>query len=115
MKILASTKGDFMLVSAPDQIEAERPSVVTWTGFWEQRVALGQITVHGRLVDEVTDADWAKVMKDAMAKAESPEAKSKALAGAIDAFCTQHNIDQEQVVVPKKEEPKKVAAKTPAQ
>lgn len=84
MKVLASTKGDFMLVAAPDQIEAERASVVTWTGFWEQRVSLGQVEVHGRLNDEASDAGWVKVLKEATAK--DPKSK-KAVKAAIDAYC----------------------------
>lgn len=92
MKILASTKGDFMLMG-PDGavVEPGRAHVVPWGTFWEQRISVGQVIVHGQLNESATDEGWTSALAQAdVAKAKNP---AKALKAVIDAFCTQFSND----------------------
>lgn len=88
MKLLASTTGNFMLVSHPDQIEPDRASVISNSGFWHQRISLGQVKVHGELNDDASDEGFAKLLKEAVDKAgKDKKARNTAVKAVIDGYC----------------------------
>ena len=60
MKLLAETTGPFGLIdlATGHTLNANRPSVVTRTGFVDARIALGQIVKVADVPDEATDDDF---------------------------------------------------------
>ena len=65
-KILAETKGDFMLmdVFSNQEIEAHRPCVVERSAFINARIGVGQVVVLANLKPQATDAELVKYITE---------------------------------------------------
>lgn len=61
-KFLVETKDNLQVVGNGEEMHARynRPSVVRKTGFIEQHVALGTITILAQLTDEASDKEFAE-------------------------------------------------------
>lgn len=64
MKLLLETTGQFMLSHHGDEVQAERPSVVSNTNFFNHRIALGQVKILGKLTDDASDQEFLKYVVD---------------------------------------------------
>lgn len=67
MKILAQTKGEFLLfdTATSQEIPHNRPAVVDRSHFFDARIAIGQIQVlHPELKDSATDEEFKKYLKE---------------------------------------------------
>ena len=91
MKILAETKGDFMLSGGEpgDQVEAFHPCVVSMHSFWEMTRNRGQLTILAELSNDATQAAWLEALKEMSEGAESDADKAEAKKAAVDAFAAE--------------------------
>lgn len=91
MKLVAQTTGEFMLWGGAngDVVEAGQVNVVTADGFWDSKANIGQLTIHGRVKDNVTDAMLQEVLK---------KAGEKKRQSAIEGFCKEHKFDPNEPV-----------------
>ncbi len=65
-KLLVNTSGQFELHPGNgDILHANRPSVITRSGFIEQRIAYGQVQVLHAVSDTATDEEFAKAFAEA--------------------------------------------------
>jgi len=91
MKLVAQTTGEFMLWGGAkgEVVEAGQVNVVSADQFWDSKANVGQLTIHGRVNDDVTDAMLQKVLKDAGDKKRE---------SAVEGFVKQHKYDPEKKV-----------------
>jgi hypothetical protein len=64
MKLLVETVGQFMLVDGLQEIQATRPSVISPSHFFSERVSRNQINVLAELKDEATDLEFKKFLAE---------------------------------------------------
>lgn len=107
MKYLMETKGQFQLVdyATDNTIQADRPSVIEMTRFFESRVALDQIRVLGKLKDEASDEEFVKYL------AESEGDMELAVDSFLSAFGVTDNVTEKVAKAEKDPEPAKTPAK----
>jgi len=86
MKLVAETTGNFMLWGGVkgEVVEADQVNVVSADHFWDSKANAGQLTIHGRVNDNVTDAMLQKVIADAGEKKRD---------SAVEGFVKQHKFD----------------------
>lgn len=91
MKLVAETTGNFMLWGGVknETVEPGQVNVVSADGFWDSKINVGQLTVHGRVKDSATNEMLQEVLK---------KAGEKKRQSAIEGFCKEHKFDPNEPV-----------------